>query len=133
MLWFAVAATAISYGSSTLIGSVVEAKESQVSRPVEIVDFLKPGVHQLSGMVFVPKDCDQLRVRVVKNGERDFLLVFQTWEAPSVPCREKMVPRSFTATAFGPAAGVHFTATLDDIPLPIVVIPKIQDAEHASR
>lgn len=122
MLWFTVVSVAVAYASYLVAGSIVNAQSSDAYRPVIIRDELGAGVHHLSGMVMVPSPCHELSVRTESPTPYVHTLVFSTWREPSVECKNNEMPRYFQAVLFAPAAGVTFTATLDDAGLPIEVI-----------
>ena len=93
--------------------------------PVIVRDELGQGVHHLSGMVMVPSSCDQLSVRVEPRSDITFVLVFRTWREPSTDCILDETPRYFRAILFAPSTGVGFSATLDGLGFPIVVLPAL--------
>jgi len=125
LIWFALAATGISYGSYAFIDNALGANSNSALGPIQVMDHLGPGVHQLSGMIFVPSNCHDLSVRVENTAPNVYTLEFQTWEEPSIPCKKDPVPRKFGTTAFAPAVGVRFEAELDGTPVPIVVRPNV--------
>lgn len=126
LAWFAVVAAAVSYASYLLVGSVVNARAAGTADPILVRDVLSPGVHSLTGMVMVPTPCDQLSVRTEEISKVGYRLVFRTWREPSIKsCAPQETPRPFRAVLFAPAAGIYFTATLDEDPLPLTVIPQL--------
>ena len=125
VLWFALVATAISYASYLVVGSIVEARAAGSSGPVMIRDVLGQNAHHLSGMVMVPSPCDELTTRTESISSTTYMLVFATWREPSVNCTADETPRSFHAIVFGPAADIGFAATLDGAGIPIVVMPTL--------
>ena len=125
MLWFFVVASLVAYASYLVAGSIVSAQASGEGIPVIVRDELGRGVHHLSGMVMVPSPCDQLSVRVEPSSDATFVLLFRTWHEPSVDCAADETPRYFRAILFAPSTGVGFTATLDGIGFPIVVLPAL--------
>lgn len=123
LCWFVVIAVAIAYAISLALGSIVNAQESGVNDPVVIRDELRANQHSLSGMVMVPTPCDELSVRTESLSKTNFAILLKTWHEPSVNCGDEATPRTFETVLFAPAAGVTFTATLDDKEFPIAVIP----------
>lgn len=121
--WFVVLSVVVAYGISSIGGSIVNAREARLDKPILIRDEIQGNAHQLSGMVTVPSVCDQLSVETKAISPTNYVLVFKTWPEPSIPCDGNPVPRVFRATVFGPATGTYFTATLDGIALPIAVVP----------
>ena len=125
MLWFLVVASFVAYAVYLVAGNIVNAQASGEGIPVIVRDELGRGVHHLSGMVMVPSPCDQLSVRVEPSSDTTFVLLFRTWREPSVDCAADETPRYFRAILFAPSTGVGFTATLDGIGFPIVVLPAL--------
>ena len=125
LAWYFVAALGLSYGSFLTAGSVFQSSKNAQEHPVEIIDQLKPGVHQLAGTITVPTNCHELSVRVNNTAPNTYTLEFETWEEPSIPCSHDPVTRRFGATAFAPAVGVKFDAQLDGVPIAIIVHPKV--------
>ena len=124
LAWFVIATTALSYGSYTGVTYFLNSVPGGEAAPMlEIVDQLRPGVHQLTGTITVPSACNELKVRVENTAPNVYTLVFQTWEDPYVPCAKTPVPRNFGTTAFAPAVGVQFEAQLDGESIPVVVRP----------
>lgn len=121
LLWLVITSIALSYGSYMVVVQTVFTQESGLSRPIEFVDQLRPGVHYISGMITVPTACDELSVHVVHSEDFTYDLQFVTWTEPSIRCATDPVPRHFSTIAFAPAAGVRFTAQLNGIPFPIVM------------
>ncbi len=121
LVWFFCAACLGSYAIFLLAGSTIHAHAVDQSRIVEVRDVLKPHMHALSGMVMVPKTCDQLTITTEEISPTTHKLVFTTWQLPSVPCKVEDVPRAFRAVVLAPAAGIEFIATLDEMPLTVVV------------
>ena len=125
MLWFFVVASLLAYATYLLAGKIVHAEASGENLPVIVRDELGQGVHHLSGMIMVPTPCDQLSVRVEPRSNTTFVLVFRTWREPSVDCNDDETPRYFRAILFAPSTGVGFSATLDSIGFPVVVLPAV--------
>ena len=121
--WFVLISVVVAYASYLVLGSIVNAQESGVNEPTLIRDELRANRHSLSGMVMVPTPCDQLSVTTETISKTNFAIVFKTWHEPSVDCGNEPTPRAFETELFAPAAGVTFTATVNDKALPIAVIP----------
>ena len=121
LLWFFCAACLGSYAIFLLVGSTIHAQAIDQSRIVQVRDALKPNLHTLSGMVMVPRTCDELGVSTEEVTPTVHKLVFTTWQLPSVECKVEDVPRAFRAVVIAPAAGIEFIATLDEMPLTVVV------------
>lgn len=126
LAWFFIVASAVSYACFLILGSTIQARADSDARTVFIRDVREAGVHRLSGMVMVQSTCADLYVRAEQHSNTNYGLVFSTWEQPALECARESVPRAFNAIVFAPAVGVHFTATLDGKPLPIVVVPVYQ-------
>lgn len=129
MIWFFVVASLVAYATYLVAGNIVNAQASGENAPVIVRDELGKGVHHLSGMVMVPTPCDQLSVRVDPISATQYALVFHTWREPSVDCKMDETPRYFRAILFAPSTGIGFTATLDGIGFPIIVLPVLPDRE----
>ena len=125
LVWIVMAATSTAYASYLIAGNALSVNAESSEIPTDIVDFVRPGIHSLSGLVTVPSNCDQLKVNVAQSSPVKFVLQFTTWEEPSIPCPPGMAQRAFTATAFAPAAGIDFTATLDGAPFQIRILQKV--------
>lgn len=121
LLWLAITSLALSFGSYIVVVKSVLQEESGATKPVQFIDLLRPGVHYISGMVTVPSACDELTVHVVQTDEFVFNLKFDTWEEPSIRCSHEPVPRHFSTIAFAPAAGVRFTAQMNNEPFEIIM------------
>ncbi|OGG53216.1 hypothetical protein A2851_02805 [Candidatus Kaiserbacteria bacterium RIFCSPHIGHO2_01_FULL_53_29] len=126
IVWFAIVASACAYATFLVAGSIVNAQASGAYEPILIRDELAPGAHHLSGMIMVPTPCDELTVRTETLSISTYVLVFNTWHEPTVTCAQDETPRYFRAVLFAPAAGVQFSATLDGVGLPIVVLPVVK-------
>lgn len=125
LVWFFFVASIGSYAVFLLVGGTIHAEAIDLSRVVQVRDVLKPGVHALSGMVMVSRTCDELVVATQEISATVHKLEFKTWQQPSIPCITEDVPRSFRASVVAPAAGVDFIATLNDLPLTVVVYQEI--------
>ncbi len=121
LLWFFCAACLGSYAVFLLLGSSIHANAIDQSRVVQVRDVLKPHMHALSGMVMVQHTCDELSISTEEVTPTVHKLVFTTWQLPSVECKVEDVPRAFRAAVIAPAAGIEFIATLNDMPLTLVV------------
>jgi hypothetical protein len=126
--WFAIVSVVVAYATSAVLGSIVNAQASGANAPIIIRDELSANEHTLSGMVMVPTPCDELSVQTETLSKTTIALLFTTWHEPSVTCGDDATPRAFQTALFAPAAGVTFTATLDDKDLPIAVVPIIQNS-----
>ncbi len=125
-VWFFFVSSAVAYAFFLVVGSAIHTQAITETHTVVARDSLKPGTHYLAGMVMVRSTCAQLSVRAEKLSEDTYLLQFTTWTEPSLAdCVEEDTPRSFRSVVFAPAAGVRFVATLDDEPIPLVVIPVV--------
>lgn len=124
MVWFAVVSTVASFAIFAVLGNFAIAG-AENEGPVVIRDVLSPGVHQFSGMIVLPLACDELSVQSEPVSSTTYMLVFQTWQDPSIACPSEPTPREFKTTVFAPSAGVVFLATLDGNGFPIEVEPDI--------
>ncbi len=125
LVWFFIVASAIAYAIFLAAGTVIRTQALEASHIANVRDSLEPGSHHLSGIVMLPSTCSELSVRTEQIAEAAFMLVFTTWEEPSIDCEHTDTPRPFHAVVFGPAAGVTFSATLDGEPLDVAVYPYI--------
>ena len=125
ILWFLVAAMAISYTIYIVAGNTLYARAAGIYEPILVRDVVGPGSHYLTGMVMVPTPCDELYVQTDAVSSTTFLLTFKTWREPSIKCKGNETPRPFHATLFGPASGINFSATVDGVSQPIVVLPTV--------
>lgn len=123
--WLFIVLVVLAYLVFLFLGSFITAHAIDESRIVTIRDSLQPGVHQLSGMVMVPRTCAELAVQTTALSSSTYALQFTTWNEPSVACITDDTPRAFTTTVFAPAAGVRFVGSLDDAPLSVVVYPYV--------
>lgn len=119
--WFFCAASLCAYAIFLFAGSFFHAREFNAPRTVQVRDTLVADVHDLSGMVMVPRTCDQLMVRTSEISPTTHTLTFTTWQLPAVECREEEVPRSFRVGIASPAEQLTLLATLDSRPLTVVV------------
>lgn len=127
LLWFFIVSCAVAYAFFLLVGSTIHANAIDSTRVVIARDSLGPGVHNLAGMVMVRSTCSELTVRTHQLSETEFQLQFSTWNESSLAsCVQEDTPRSFRALVFAPAVGVSFSATLDDEPLILNVIPSVE-------
>ncbi|OGG67506.1 hypothetical protein A3C21_00185 [Candidatus Kaiserbacteria bacterium RIFCSPHIGHO2_02_FULL_59_21] len=130
MLWNLVSFTAVAgvaaYIVFLVLGSAVEAQVVYDANRVVVRDRLGQRVHNLSGMVMVPSECHALESRAKQIDGANFLIEFRTWEDPSRTCFSGAAPKQFHLTVFAPSVGVAFQATLDDVPIPLELIPAIE-------
>ena len=127
MLWFFIVSCAIAYAFFLIVGSTISANAIDQSRIVVARDSLSQGAHNLSGIVMVRSTCAELSVHSEQLSSDTYQLQFTTWNEPSVSsCSDEDTPRPFRALIFAPSVGVNFTATLDDQPLMLSVIPSIE-------
>lgn len=126
LVWFFVASCAVAYMVFLIAGHMIRTEAAEIGNTVLVRDALQPGVHHLSGMIFVPSTCSELTVKSEKIGDTLYELRFSTWETPVVKCAKEEVPRAFSAIVFAPSTGIHFVASLDGVTLPIVVLPYIK-------
>jgi hypothetical protein len=122
LVWFAIIATAVSYCLLVVIGNFVTAS-AENNGPLLVHDVVKPGAHNLSGMLMVPSACDQLSVHPEKVSASTYMLAFQTWQDASVPCPPRETPREFNAIVLS-SSSVQFLATLNGNGFPIRIISK---------
>lgn len=123
LVWFALAASTLSYAGLLFAGNFVSAQAARAYDPTLVRDEIELGAHHLSGMVMVPATCDELSMRIEQVDTFTYALRFSTWREPSVPCTEEETPRAFREVLFAPSAGIHIIATLDERALPIAIIP----------
>jgi len=122
--WFVVGAIIVAYLIFIVLSSIVNAQASGINAPIPVRDELQANEHNLSGMVMVQSPCDELSVKTPEQISPDvYQLTFTTWREPSVTCPNDATPRAFQTVLFAPAAGIYFVATLDNVALPIAVIP----------
>lgn len=126
LVWFFVASCAVAYMVFLIAGHMIRTEAAEIGNTVLVRDALEPGVHHLSGMIFVPSTCSELIVKTEKVADTTYELRFSTWETPVVKCTKEEVPRAFNVIIFAPSTGVQFVASLDSVMLPIVVIPYIK-------
>ncbi len=119
--WFFCAACLCAYAVFLFAGSFMHANEFDAPGIVQVRDASVAGVHDLSGMVLVPRTCDQLMVRTDEVSPSTHTLTFTTWQLPAVECRVEEVPRSFRVGIASPAELLTLVATLDGRPLTVVV------------
>jgi len=123
LVWFTIVACLIAFMVLTVMGRLVFARAAGEDDPILVRDELTHGAHHLSGMVMVPSSCDELTLDVQEISSAMYEITFSTWQEPSVPCDGSRTPRAFRDVLFAPAADALFTATLDGVALPILVLP----------
>jgi hypothetical protein len=92
---------------------------------VWVRDEIEPNAHHLAGMITVKSSCTELSAKTEELSPVLYKLKFSTWEHPNVECTRDSVQKEFHEIIFAPAVGIRFIATLDDEPLPIVVVPYV--------
>ncbi len=122
---FLVAATVISYLIFMIAGATIYARAEEKSRIIWVRDEITPNTHRISGLIEVPSSCTELYESTEMLSPLLIKLKFKTWEHPNTECLHEPVKKQFYEIVFAPAVGVHFIATLDDVPIPILVVPYI--------
>lgn len=120
---FMVIATLVAYLVFMIAGAVIYARAEDKERTVWIRDQITPNTHRISGLVTVPTSCTELTEKTEMLSPLLFKLNFTTWEDPNTECVRTPAQRQFYEIVFAPAVGVHFIATMDGAPLPIIVVP----------
>lgn len=126
LLLYAVLLGIIAYIIFLVFGNLVSAQIANDLKKVTVHDALGPGMHTLTGMVMVPTGCHRLFARTQEIDRENYLLLFNTWMDSAAVCNSDSVPRRFALTLFAPPVGVAFQATLNDIPIPLEIIPAVQ-------
>lgn len=129
-VWFLIVAGSVAYGSLWAIENLILSRDNNDFK-VAVRDVIKPGEHNLSGMIMVPSLCDWLAVQTSQVGDMTYMLAFKTWREPYRDCKTESVPRSFQTVVFAPATGIDFMATLDGRPLPISVVPSVYRKQNS--
>ena len=127
--WIIVIAVASAYATYLVVGSTLDSQAVGTSSPVIVRDSVMKGEHHLSGILMVPRTCDELTLVIEKAGADAYQLTFRTWSEPSVLCIHEPTARAFDTTVFAPSVGVQFVATLDNVSVPIAVYPSIRDSK----
>lgn len=122
---FVIALSIIAYLVFMLAGASIYARTQDEKRTVWIRDEITPDTHRLSGLITVPSSCTELYETVEMLSPLFYKIKFKTWEHPNTECLHEPVQKQFYEIVFAPAIGVHFIATLDDVPMPILVVPYI--------
>lgn len=122
---FILALSFMAYIVFMLAGASLYARAEEKARTVWVRDEITPNTHRISGLITVPSSCTELYDAVEELSPLLFKLKFKTWEHPNTECLYEPVQKQFYEVVFAPAVGVHFIATLDDKPLPILVVPYI--------
>ena len=120
---FTLAGALISYFIFMVIGATFYAKADEASRTVWVRDEISPNTHRLAGLVTVESTCLELIEKTEKLSDTLYKLKFTTWENPNIECIKEPTRKLFYEVIFAPAVGVHFIATLDDVSLPMIVVP----------
>ncbi len=121
---FTIGAMLVSYVIFMLIGATLYARADEQSRAVWIRDEITPNTHRIAGLIPVPSSCSELTEKTERLSPVVFKLKFTTWENPTIgKCSGDVSQRQFYDIVFAPAIGVHFIATIDDVPIPIIVVP----------
>lgn len=123
---FVATASACVFVMLLVLGSIETVRIQEQARSVVVRDALGQRVHKLSGMVIVPTACHELASRAKEIDDANYLLAFNTWENPNRICNSEEVARQFNLTIFAPSTGIAFQATLDDVSIPLTVIPAIE-------
>jgi len=123
---FIVSASVLSFVSFFIIENLAERYIDDRLRTVVVRDVLGPRVHRLSGMVMVPTACHDLLSRTREIDRANYMLIFETWENPNRVCNSEEMPRQFHLTLFAPSTGIALQAKLDDVSIPLEVIPTIE-------
>ncbi len=119
---FTLAAAVISYVLFVAVGILFYARADE-SDTVWIRDEISPNMHRLAGLIPVPSACAELIQETEMISPLLYKLRFRTWDNPNIECEKGEVKKEFHEIIFAPAVGVHFIATMDDIPLDIIVVP----------
>lgn len=123
MAFFAAVACIFSYATLVVAASSIRTEADEAIRTVWVRDVATSSTHYMSGIVMTPSTCSELHVRVSQVSTSVYKLSFTTWDNPSIPCTRELTPRPFRTVVFGPLIGLRFISTLNDQPLPILVIP----------
>lgn len=108
-------------------GSLLEAQSKHELHTVHMRDVVEPGSHYISGIVTMKSSCDELILETKKLSEETILLDFRTWSNPAISCEDVPTPRFFAKKVYAPAVGIHFVATLDMAPLPLMITTEKKD------
>jgi hypothetical protein len=92
-------------------------------QPVTVVDAFKDvdNSHTATGMVIVPSECFEIKLRTEESGSGLILLIIDSWQAPYRTCEKIPVARKFSATVFAPQT-VQFEVRMDGERLPTTII-----------
>ena len=123
---FTAGASLCAFGAFLVFGAIVDKQVQAETKKVVVSDALGQRVHRLSGMVLVPTNCHELTTRAEEIDPANYLLIFKTWQNPNRVCNNEEKPRPFNLTIFAPSVGIAFQATLDDVSIPLSVIPTIE-------
>jgi len=122
-VWFAIVATAATFVIFFVVGNFFVGT-AENAEPVPVRDVISDGAQHLSGMILLPLACEELTVQTQKVSANGYLLAFQTWQDPSVPCPTTPPPREFDTVVFATSTNVEFSATLNGNGFPITVLPE---------
>ncbi len=122
---FIAAASVIAYLVLLIVGANIYARAEERTQTVWVRDQISPNTHRISGVITVPSSCTELTVKTEALSPFLFKLKFVTWEHPNTECLHEPVKKEFYEIVFAPAVGVHFIATLDGEPVPIIVVPYV--------
>lgn len=122
---FTLSACVVAYIVYVLAGASIYAQAQEQAKTVWVRDEISPNTHHLAGMLTVRSSCTELIEKTEQLSPVLFKLKFTTWEHPDVECTSDPVQKQFYEIVFAPAVGVRFIATLDDQPVPIVVVPYV--------
>lgn len=122
--WICIAVIAAAYMTFVGTDRIFNANTA-TSTPIVIRDVLQKNQHHLYGKIVVPKSCDEVSLNVQNSDQSDYQLVFTTWEEPEVACTRDPTERVFDTIIFAPSIGVHFSATIDKVPIPVAVYPSV--------
>lgn len=114
-------------GSTFIVANAVVNAQMNSQRPIVMRDSLGIGSHSLSGTILLASSCDEVIVSTEQISTTSYAIRFKTWREPSVVSCDTTgtSAREFHAIVFAPSFGVEFTATINDISVPVAVIPDI--------
>ncbi len=122
---YALVSTLLAYLIFMVIGATIYAQADEKVKTVWVRDEISPNTHHIAGLVTVASSCTELTEKTEQLSPVLYKLTFTTWEHPNTECLKEPVQKEFYEIVFAPAVGVHFIATIDDQPLPLIVVPYV--------
>lgn len=122
LLIFAVFAALTAVSAHLFFGSMLFASAEGQLQEIVLRDTYKNEAHEFSGIVSVPSECHDLSVRAKDLDARTTVLIFESWERPSIAgCSREVAARAIRTVVFAPPE-TNFRALFDGEWIPLRVV-----------